>query len=766
MNHKKLSFLTVVILAFCILAITATLFPNHNAVYYNHLNTWSGILDPIPGESIIEQPLSLPEPSKLLMFTMTSLDQEISRGQMDINLRDAKSGEIVYSHRLTVKETSNDQSFTLPVDVEAGDYVLELMLSDFDPLVPASLYAAETSDYVGSACIDGVNSGRSIYLDSTTHSQVFAIPLLAVLILLLALPVPLFYRNRKQFLLRIAFTAICMLSDAIGLILPVSRQVLHFPLIILQLLFLLVLLRKEQAHWGCSGSACHLWLQKYRTVIAAGIGTLVISLILGAGIEVGRSAILTDAFLIPKWFFFSSVLFCVFIHLVFRKKLIQNLPVSFLIVILSAGLCMTLFLPAATPVGWDDGIHYERTVYLSEGPVTHISRADKSMTHFEIERTFSVSAAQKNREFLNAQHDGFTRRTSRSAWGPDRIGYLPHVFGLWVGRILGLDYVNTFLAGRIFNLLFYSLVIYFAMKRLKSGQLLLYVIALFPTGLFQAANYSYDPWVNSLYILGFAYFLGALQRPEEPITAKEVAIMLTALVIGSFPKAVYAACMPILLLLPREKALTRKSYRNYLLAVTAATAAALLTYFVPFVLAGAFASSGDMRGGSDINSMEQVRFIFSNPMAYTKILLQFLSDYLSPAQSHGYTCFMAYLGGKDLHTLAMVLLFGTALLDRSTCDRSYQSLTVKAFSAFFLFGTVCLVATALYITFTPVGYYTINGCQPRYLLPLLFPAFALIGNVFTKQMVKPAIVRIVTIILSAGMLWYEIWFAIVSRYIP
>ena len=40
---------------------------------------------------------------------------------------------------------------------------------------------------------------------------------------------------------------------------------------------------------------------------------------------------------------------------------------------------------------------------------------------------------------------------------------------------------------------------------------------------------------------------------------------------------------------------------------------------------------------------------------------------------------------------------------------------------------VVLVATALYISFTAVGADYIAGCQPRYLLPLLFPMAYFIG---------------------------------------
>ena len=37
------------------------------------------------------------------------------------------------------------------------------------------------------------------------------------------------------------------------------------------------------------------------------------------------------------------------------------------------------------------------------------------------------------------------------------------------------------------------------------------------------------------------------------------------------------------------------------------------------------------------------------------------------------------------------------------------------------FASIFLVALALYVSFTPVGLNWVNGCQTRYLEPLLFP---------------------------------------------
>ena len=51
---------------------------------------------------------------------------------------------------------------------------------------------------------------------------------------------------------------------------------------------------------------------------------------------------------------------------------------------------------------------------------------------------------------------------------------------------------------------------------------------------------------------------------------------------------------------------------------------------------------------------------------------------------------------------------------------------MKILSIFFFVGMAALIASALYISFTPVGHSTVLGCQPRYIIPLLAPTILLV----------------------------------------
>lgn len=54
-----------------------------------------------------------------------------------------------------------------------------------------------------------------------------------------------------------------------------------------------------------------------------------------------------------------------------------------------------------------------------------------------------------------------------------------------------------------------------------------------------------------------------------------------------------------------------------------------------------------------------------------------------------------------------------------------RSLWRRWIGLFLLFGTLCLVCTSMYLIFNPVGAEWIGGCQPRYMIPLIFPTLML-----------------------------------------
>ena len=262
------------------------------------------------------------------------------------------------------------------------------------------------------------------------------------------------------------------------------------------------------------------------------------------------------------------------------------------------------------------------------------------------------------------------------------------------------------------------------MKRLHSGKMILAVVAMFPTSLFIASNYSYDTWVIGFVMIGMAYFVGNCQE-EGVVSTKDTVIMVIAFAIAIIPKQIYLAFLIIPFLMKRNKIENKKKYYSI-------CSMAFVIMLFDLLLKTIFETSkgGDVRGGAGVNPTEQILYIIHNPVEYTRTLLNFLKDYLSIRNMNGFIDHFAYLGIGTTAVAIIVFAFlvFTTLTDKREYDVKAYSKIVYIYDILMFFGTVVLIATSLYIAYTEVGSNTIAGCQSRYITPLIYPLFAVLGG--------------------------------------
>lgn len=137
--------------------------------------------------------------------------------------------------------------------------------------------------------------------------------------------------------------------------------------------------------------------------------------------------------------------------------------------------------------------------------------------------------------------------------------------------------------------------------------------------------------------------------------------------------------------------------------------------------------------GAEVNSALQMAGILHNPIGYAKILFRFLLRYLSVRQMNNYIDAFAYLGYGNGFAIFLILIVILGLIDKKECDREISNWYYKTSAVVIFVVTVVMIATALYIDFTPVGANSISGCQHRYITPLLFPVCYTMGS-FKKNL--------------------------------
>ncbi len=473
-------------------------------------------------------------------------------------------------------------------------------------------------------------------------------------------------------------------------------------------------------YFKISDRLCNYFKNKFKSIVLFGagvVGTVALSALIEVIFRLFYGADSAGkTFNIASFCTVASILLCAFVFVFERKNLSQKPERAVALIILIAGTLIIATEPFSHNSS-DEDTHYYLAAQNSFVGNAYLTDADKCVqatTDFAISN--DLKSSNERIELMNerGKYSTFVTKVNNS---------IPHRAAgslIAVARLFGADFHTRFICGQFGMLLTYALTVYFAIRKLKSGKMIMSVIALFPTNIVLASNYSYDPWVTGFSLLGTAYFVSEMQQPQKRITVFETVIMCGAFVLAALPKQLYV----MLLILPmfmRKSNFTKYEKRRYY---------AILLSFFAFMLilftARSFSEisgSGDLRGGN-VNPAEQLNYILSNPIKYAKILLSFLWGYLSPLNAKNYISFFSYLGKGGGAIIFILLLCFCAVTDKDETNKFKGSVFTAALVIITDLIIACMMATALYIAFTPVFSQEILGCHPRYIIPLVAP-FAL-----------------------------------------
>lgn len=444
-------------------------------------------------------------------------------------------------------------------------------------------------------------------------------------------------------------------------------------------------------------------------------------------------------FTIRRVLLIFGVLATAAIFIFFCKDTYKNLPAMTAAIILTVG---TVFIYAApmAHISWDTESHYEWAVNTSYIGDVYLTQADLDIEKNAVGFMYNKKTyTDDNKQIFNEKGSTYISVIETS----DRmISSLPSGTFMALGRLMGLSFYARFCLGKLANLICYALLAYFTVKKIQSGRVIAAIILLFPTNLFLATNYAYDWWVTGFTMLGMACFVNECQQQDKPVTVKDTLIMCGALAIGCIPKLLYAPLLFIPFFMHKKNFKNKKMYYALCTAVIVVLLASL------FVRGSAsVAGGGDTRGGA-VSVKGQAKYILSNPIGYAKLLFKYLSGYLSVSGTAGYINNFAYMGHTKFAGTIIALLIVAAVTDKSEADKDASNWLIRIGEVFMFVGMAAIISTVFYLDFTPVGKNEISGCQPRYLMPLIYPFIALLGygkspytmdrSVYAKIMLAPA----------------------------
>lgn len=413
-------------------------------------------------------------------------------------------------------------------------------------------------------------------------------------------------------------------------------------------------------------------------------------------------------------------------------------------VFLMMALCMGGIMVAALPESfrsWDEQIHFNRAYMYSYGETVKYSEAAWRLKNLDVPEVNNVEDRIAVRELLDEEEkegnivkeavkdNNFITYAGRA--------YLPQTFALWLARMTNMDFTSGLMLARYLNLAQYIFWMFLAIKSAKHGKRILTIIGLLPTSLFIAASFSYDAYVTGLVTFGFVMIINEFTDADEKVNWKRILAGVCGVTIGSFAKAVYIPLLLFLCFLPDKKFIDKKQKWMFRSSVIIIFLVMMSTFVLPAITnaASGTESGGDKRGG-DTSVTRQLNSVISHPVEYTELLMDSVittaPEYFLGRNSR---TFFAYLGGDKavLYYLSLIVTLFVAFTEGAMEHHLPIARHLKIALACVVFCVIALIWTALYLDFTAVGLNKINGVQPRYYIPLMFPVVLLIENARIKS---------------------------------
>lgn len=511
-----------------------------------------------------------------------------------------------------------------------------------------------------------------------------------------------------------------------------------------------------ESRWNCLEKILEYLSEKRKTIFKS-IVVIAIAGVMAAIVNIiAINVIYGKIYFNPQLFVYIYAIILTICLFVASRKIIEKKTEK---VVASAifliGLVM-VFGSAPQHLSWDVDSHY---IWALED--SYIGPTYRTAADYDVAYTYSEIKAYPNREESLFNMDKLNADYSDVIYGEDPSMSIPHVpagIGIALARFFGLSFYWVFKFGELANLILYSTLIYFGIRKLKTGKMIMAVVSLFPTSLLLASSFSYDFWLTGFSLLGVAYFIGLAQSDDE-ISTKDTIIMVGALAAACIPKLIYLPLLIIPLLMPRNKIKNRKKY--YLICITGFVVLLGMLLLQTIILTG---GSGDQRGGATVNPGGQIALILGDPLGYADKLIKFLKIYLSIGGIRNYTLDFAYMGmgtfGVDLIVILMIV---TAFTDKGVEDQYSSRNFVKTYMILMYFGLSALIATSLYISYTPVGFITILGCQSRYLIPLMYPLLSSIGSSKIQNNINKKIYNYIILGIMLLVAYVNVYSLVVSR---
>ena len=370
---------------------------------------------------------------------------------------------------------------------------------------------------------------------------------------------------------------------------------------------------------------------------------------------------------------------------------------------------------------------------------------NKNTTVFNYEYIYQNLTEKGNVDSTMVAHD--------NSWTVSDFGgvYLLGATGIKLGHIMQLGYVPMMYLGRMLNLLFFAVCLYFSIKITPVGKEVFMSLGLLPITLHIANSFSRDVFVISLAFLFTAYLLYLLKQEE---VYKWWQLVLLAVICGLLApsKFIYALmCLGVFLLdISKVPLLNRIKWKVHPIIPLVIAAAVLLPFMFKYMINNYpdfkwkiyTISPLDVMLNPDLSLDHTIslQLLAQNPGYALKLIFNTIysnSAYYIKSIAGGV---LSYNSISISDAFIFIILIMVVIAAFSSCNDSYTLKKVEKVSFAGISALVIAAVLFMCITWTFARMDTIYGLQGKYLLPvmpMLFIALKGKGITVNRDLFRP-----------------------------
>lgn len=449
-------------------------------------------------------------------------------------------------------------------------------------------------------------------------------------------------------------------------------------------------------------------------------------------------------------FFFFGIMFIILmlvltIFWLIYFKCINKIEIIYFISVLVIGsLYVFIMKPNAVP---DEGNHYS-SAYARSNEIMRLKESEL-MDPDEVD----VIDVESNIEAYRVLYDGLRGDAVDTSVDQNKplvveAPFYLHLFsgiGITFGRLIGFNNILIFYMGRIFNMLFFALTTYYAVKKMPFCKMGLVAICMFPMTMHLAASYSYDAIINGSSFLFIAYVLNIIYN-DNLISLKDcVLLLIIGLIIVSSKSGVYVPISLMIIFIPKEKFLQVKQQIFFYLSM-------LIVWGGWYVWQSLSAARSVVAGNYYIEWAHEkaytVSMIVGNPLHSIYVMENTLWEYVD-------VWFMNLIGKNlgwfDIPLLNIIVFLFLIIFLLSIIKVEQVYININSSFKWGLVILCCLsvglVIGGMWLGWTPQSNDLIEGVQGRYFLPVLPMAICFLQN--NVLLLKRGIDREIMVILTS-----------------